>query len=106
MKQSMTAMVLALFALGSASVFAQPGQEAGQEAEQRQQQQQQAMPQMDIQGKEFSQLDGNQDGMISESEAQEAGVEPVAFDALDADDDELVSEDEFEHAKEEGGGAR
>jgi hypothetical protein len=111
MKQSMTALIVALFAMGSASVFAQPGAQPGQEQEQLGQEQQAQAPgqeqqeQMKIQGKEFSELDSDQDGMVTETEAQEAGIEPVTFDAIDANANELIEEAEFEQAK-EGGAAR
>lgn len=97
MKISMTALVLSMFALGSVGVFAQePGQ----------QQEEQASPQaMDIQGKDFGELDQDDDGSLTQSEAQEAGIEPVAFESLDENSDQEVSEQEFEQAK-EGGGAR
>lgn len=95
MKYSMTALILALFAVGSVGAFAQPGQE-GQQPE----------PQaMDIQGKDFSELDKDGDGQLTQSEATEAGLEPVAFEALDQNADDTVSQEEFEQAK-QGGGAR
>lgn len=102
MKYSMTALIVSLFALGSAATFAQPGQEGQEPGQQGQEAQPQAM---DIQGKEFSELDRDGDGDLTQSEATEAGLEPVAFDALDENSDGQISEDEFEQAK-EGGGAR
>lgn len=98
MKQSMTALVVTLFALGSVGVFAQPGEQDSDPLQQHQQQGGQA----DIQGKEFSELDTDQDGNVNETEAQEAGIETVAFDAMDSDKDQQVSEEEFDQAKEQG----
>jgi len=94
MKTSLTALVVALFAVGAYA------QEPGQ------QQEQQSTPQsMDIQSKDFSELDANQDGTLTSQEAQQAGIESVAFDSLDQDRNQEVSEEEFNQAK-EGGGAR
>jgi hypothetical protein len=91
MKLSLTALILTLFALGSTGVFAQG--------------QQQQQPGMEMQGKEFSELDQNQDGNLTQDEAQQAGIETVTFEAMDQDGDQQVSEEEFQQAK-EGGGAR
>ncbi|MGQ9426027.1 EF-hand domain-containing protein [Gilvimarinus sp. F26214L] len=94
MKSSMTALILAMFSLGSVGVFAQePGQSDPT----------QSSPTMDIQGKEFSELDSDGDGKLTQSEAQQSGMEPVAFESLDQNGDQEVSEQEFEQAKESGG---
>lgn len=94
MKLSITALVATLFAVG---VYAQ---EPIQEPEEQQEPQS-----MDVQSKDFAQLDANQDGTLTEQEAEQAGIEAVAFDSLDQDKDQEVSEEEFNQAK-EGGSAR
>lgn len=105
MKGSLTALVVALFGMGSMAVFAQaPGESGG--FGQQSSDPAQSSPGMSIQDREFSELDSDGDGRLTQQEAEQAGIESVTFESLDQDGDGEVNEQDFDQAKEAAGSAR
>lgn len=106
MKGSLTALVVALFSMGSLAVYAQAPGESGGFGQQSQEPAQSTSSSMSIQDREFSELDADGDGRLTQQEAEQAGIESVTFESLDQDGDGEVNEQDFDQAKEAAGSAR
>lgn len=105
MKVSLTALLVALFGMGSLAVYAQaPGESGGFGSSQQSADPAQAG--MQIQDREFSELDADGDGRLTQQEAEQAGIESVTFQSLDQDGDGEVNQQDFDQAKEAAGSAR
>lgn len=103
--KGLTALAVAFVAMGSLAVYAQaPGESGG--FGQQSQSPDPAQAGMQIQDRDFSELDTDGDGRLTQQEAEQAGIDSVTYQSLDQDGNGEVSEQDFDKAKEAAGSAR